>query len=312
MPDHPAHYRLGTARIGNDAVAVIETKTGIHRLATALAPLLATLPDRTTDARAVPASLLDLLDRWDAWQAILRRAADGPAPAGSPLDAASLTWLPPILFPRKLICIGTNYRDHMREMGITTDPEWPYAFLKPATNTMVGSGSAVRIPANTRMVDWEVELAVVIGRHARDIAAAEAPAHIAGYSVFNDLSARDWLARRPPVGIDWVLHKAFDGFAPMGPWITPAECAGDPRNLDLALTVNGITRQASNTARMVFDVYETVAHLSRVMTLEPGDVIATGTPAGVGFGQNPQIFLKPGDRIVASIQGLGTLETLMV
>ena len=159
------------------------------------------------------------------------------------------------------------------------------------------------------MVDWDAELAVVIGRRVRGVRGAAAVAAVAGYSVLNDVSARDWIADRPSLGIDWIMQKAFDGFAPMGPFITPAAFVPDPQALAMQLTVNGQVMQDSSTSRMVFGVREIVEHLAGIMTLEPGDIIATGTPAGVGHGRKPQLFLKPGDDVAVTIEGLGRLET---
>ncbi len=274
-----------------------------------IVPLIRLLPQRTNS----PNGLLDILQDWPVADIDIQRAVDaGRHLSSAALPERALRWLPPIVYPRKLICIGTNYHDHMKEMGVTETPAWPYSFLKPPTTTLVGSGAAVVIPRGTTQTDWEIELAVIIGRkahHCRGPAAMEA---IAGYSVFNDISVRDWLAKRPAVGIDWMLHKAFDGFGPLGPWLTPVSHVRDPQNLAMALDVDGVAMQRSNTAQMVFGIQALVEHLSAIMTLEPGDVIATGTPAGVGFGRKPQTFLKPGDVITATIEGLGTLTTTMV
>ncbi|MEM7345070.1 MAG: fumarylacetoacetate hydrolase family protein, partial [Chloroflexota bacterium] len=179
------------------------------------------------------------------------------------------------------------------------------------TTTLVGSEVEVQIPTQSTMVDWEAELAIVIGQRCRQVRGEAALAAVAGYSIINDLSARDWIASAPPVGIDWIMQKAFDGFCPMGPFITPAEFVTDPDNLQLSLTVNGVLKQDSNTANLVFSVQQMVEHLASIMTLEPGDVIATGTPAGVGYSRKPQEFLKPGDEMIVEIEGLGQLVTRM-
>ncbi len=222
-----------------------------------------------------------------------------------------MRWLPPILYPRKLVCLGANYTDHVDEMK-AAPLKVPYAFLKPPTTTLTGSGSDVTLLRQARMNDWEVELAVVMGRRAKDVTEGDALDYVAGYAVINDVSARDWIADKPEVGIDWVMQKAPDGYAPMGPMITPAAFVPDPQVLDLELTVNGQVMQKSNTSRMVFTVRQIIAHLSRFLTLEPGDVIATGTPSGTGYGRKPQVFLKPGDVARATISGLGTLENRFV
>jgi len=209
------------------------------------------------------------------------------------------------------VCIGTNYHDHLREMGTPVTPEYPYSFLKPVSTGMVASGASVGLPARSRMVDWEAELAVVIG-------STPAPDDesimdcISGYTVLNDLSARDWIRNKPEVGIDWVMQKAYDGFSPVGPIFTPAEFVIDPQNLTIQCWVNNDLKQDSNTSQMVFGVEAILSHLAGIMTLLPGDVIATGTPAGVGFGARPQQFLKGGDTVTVEIEGLGRLVTHFV
>ncbi|MBA2284473.1 MAG: fumarylacetoacetate hydrolase family protein [Ktedonobacteraceae bacterium] len=269
-----------------------------------------------------PTSLMHMMEQWAYWREKLPRMVEyffaHPEESASSiaLNEEELRWLPPLLYPRKLICIGTNYTDHIAEMGGGgRRPAHPYSFLKPPTTTLVGSGTAITLPEHARLIDWEVELAVVIGQRVHNVRGNAAMQAVAGYSVLNDVSARDdlrdWLANpiMSPVGIDWVVSKALDGFAPMGPMITPAEFVADPQDLRLTLTVNGQIKQDSTTANMVFSVQEIIEHLSTVMTLEPGDVIATGTPAGVGFARKPQEFLQSGDSMVAEVEGLGRLET---
>ena len=262
-----------------------------------------------------PVTLARILDDWSRWKERLPGAVDDAFARGEkdrPLGEVAggeIRWLPPVAYPRKLICIGTNYKDHIAEMGIDTLPKYPYAFLKPATTTLIGSGEALTIPEQSEMVDWEAELAVVIGQRARGVRGEAAMAAVAGYAPLNDVSARDWISEPTLVGIDWVMQKAFDGFTPMGPLITPAEFVPDPDDLSISLSVNGEKKQDSSTANMVFPVQEIVEHLAGIMTLEPGDVIATGTPAGVGYGMEPRQFLKPGDHMTVEIESLGTLET---
>ena len=217
------------------------------------------------------------------------------------------------MYPNKLICLGANYNDHNTEMDNTKPLKFPYCFLKPPTTTLVGSGEIVHLPEYAKMIDWEVELAVVIGQKVRHVRGEAAMASIAGYSILNDISARDWVPKEEHsyFGLDWVMSKDFDGAAPMGPFITPAEFVQAPQALTLTLAVNGQVKQHSNTASMVFSIQEIIEHLTTIMTLEPGDVIATGTPSGVGYGRKPPEFLRPGDRMVAEIEGLGRLETEM-
>ena len=269
-----------------------------------------------------PISLMRMMEQWAYWRDKLPQmvgyffAHPQEHQTSIVLQEEELQWLPPLLFPRKLICIRTNYTDHIAEMGGGGGrPSHPYSFLKPPTTTLVGSGATITLPEHLQLIDWEVELAVVIGQRAHNVRESAALQAIGGYSVLNDVSARDelrgWLANpsKSPVGIDWVVSKALDGFAPMGPMITPAEFVADPQKLRLTLTVNGQIKQDSTTANMVFSVQEIVEHLTTVITLEPGDVIATGTPAGVGFARKPQEFLRSGDYMVAEVEGLGRLET---
>lgn len=268
------------------------------------------------EIRELPASLLEVIEDWSYWNETLTQVVNTlfanrseHAFADALIREEELQWLPPLMYPRKLICIGTNYRDHIAEMGVAKLPKYPYSFLKPPTTTLIGSGTPLQLPERAKQVDWEAELAVIIGQKARDVRGEDALKYVAGYSLLNDVSARDWIAEAPPVGIDWVMQKAFDGFAPMGPLITPALFVPDPQQLHITLTVNGQIKQDSTTANMVFSVQEVIEHLTSIMTLEPGDVIATGTPAGVGHGKKPPEYLKAGDTIIVAIEGLGQLET---
>ena len=264
-----------------------------------------------------PNSLLQMMQQWSYWKEKLPQiieywfAHSEKDNLQGQLNAAEIRWLPPLMYPNKLICLGANYSDHNAEMGNMTRSKYPFTFLKPPTTTLVGSGETVALPEYARMIDWEVELAVIIGKKAHQVRGEEAMACIAGYSVFNDISARDWVPAEEQsfMGFDWVMLKGFDQSAPMGPYITPSEFVPDPQALALTLTLNDQVKQKANTANMVFSVQEIVEHLARVMTLEPGDVIATGTPSGVGFGRKPQEFLKSGDLMIAEIEGLGRLET---
>ncbi len=265
----------------------------------------------------IPTSLLSMMLQWPHWREKLPQIVeywfahceeDG---LQGQLHKDEIRWLPPLMYPNKLLCLGANYSDHNTEMGNMTRSKYPFSFLKPPTTTLVGSGELVMLPEYAKMIDWEVELAVIIGKKTHRVQGEEVMASIAGYSILNDISARDWVPKEEQsfMGFDWVMLKGFDGAAPMGPYITPAEFVPDPQALALSLSVNGQVKQNSNTAHMVFSVREIVEHLARVMTLEPGDIIATGTPSGVGFGRKPPEFLKSGDHMVAEIEGLGQLET---
>jgi 2,4-diketo-3-deoxy-L-fuconate hydrolase len=206
----------------------------------------------------------------------------------------------PICRPSKIVCIGLNYRDHAAETGQEV-PREPVIFLK-ATSSLSGPNDQVVIPLGSTKLDWEVELAFVIGRKARYVARRDALDHIAGYVLHNDYSERAFQLER---GGQWVKGKSADTFAPLGPFLATRDEIPDPGHLDLWLTVNGATRQKSNTEQMVFGVSDLVSYVSQFMTLLPGDVISTGTPPGVGLGMNPPAYLKPGDVVALGIQGLG-------
>jgi 2,4-didehydro-3-deoxy-L-rhamnonate hydrolase len=206
----------------------------------------------------------------------------------------------PICRPSKIVCIGLNYRDHAAETGQEV-PREPVIFFK-ATSSLSGPNDQVVIPLGSTKLDWEVELAFVIGREARYVAKRDALDHIAGYVLHNDYSERAFQLER---GGQWVKGKSADTFAPLGPFLATRDEIPDPGHLDLWLTVNGATRQKSNTEQMVFGVSDLVSYVSQFMTLLPGDVISTGTPPGVGLGMHPPAYLKPGDVVALGIQGLG-------
>ncbi|MDX1905697.1 MAG: fumarylacetoacetate hydrolase family protein [Bacteroidia bacterium] len=207
---------------------------------------------------------------------------------------------PPVARPSKLICIGLNYADHARESGAKIPAE-PIVFMK-ATSAICGPYDTVIIPPGSEKLDWEVELAVVIGRQTRYVSEADADHYIAGYVLHNDLSERAWQLER---GGQWVKGKSGDTFAPLGPFLTTADEIPDPQSLDLWLSVNGVRCQNSNTREMIFPVRYLVSYLSQFMTLLPGDIISTGTPHGVGMGMNPPQYLKPGDVMELGVAGLG-------
>jgi len=234
----------------------------------------------------------DGISRLAAWAR--GRAATAPrVPAAERLG-------PPIVRPSKIVCIGLNYADHARETGAKI-PDEPIIFFK-ATTALCGPNDDLVLPRGSVKTDWEVELAVVIGRRARYVAREDALAHVAGYVLHNDYSERqDQLER----GGQWSKGKSQDTFAPLGPFLATPDEAGDVHDLPMWLTVNGETRQQSSTKQMVFDVPTLVAYLSRFMSLLPGDVISTGTPPGVGLGFNPPVFLKAGDVVELGIEGLG-------
>ncbi|MCG5540488.1 MULTISPECIES: fumarylacetoacetate hydrolase family protein [unclassified Halorhodospira] len=230
------------------------------------------------------------------------------------VTAEALTFLAPLPQPpRNIMCLGLNYADHARESQQAKGdelalPEAPVVFTK-ATTTVAGPYADFLLdPAVTRELDWEVELGVVIGRGGRHIPESEALQHVFGYTVINDLSARDLQFRHK----QFFLGKSVDGSCPMGPWITTADAVPDPHGLALSCQVNGTTQQQSHTGEMVFSIPAVIATLSRVMTLVPGDIIATGTPAGVGFARTPPRFLQAGDIVTCDVEGLGTLRNRIV
>ncbi|PNR68294.1 fumarylacetoacetate hydrolase family protein [Xanthomonas oryzae] len=200
----------------------------------------------------------------------------------------------------KFICVGLNYADHAAESGMEV-PKMPILFMK-ATTAVCGPNDTVIIPRGSVKSDWEVELGVVIGDVARDVSVDEALNHVAGYAVINDLSEREFQLEH---GGQWVKGKSADTFGPIGPWLVTRDEIADPQNLSMWLEVNGHRYQNGSTRTMVFGVAELVSHISRYMTLMPGDVISTGTPPGVGLGQKPPVYLKPGDVMELEIEGLG-------
>jgi 2-keto-4-pentenoate hydratase/2-oxohepta-3-ene-1,7-dioic acid hydratase in catechol pathway len=265
---------------------------------------------------SLPASMLGLIDLGcpglDALRACLE-AAQGRHKPSTATDLANVRLLAPIPRPRKNIFgIGLNYVEHVAESAASLDtskdlPKQPVVFSKPPT-TVIGPGDAIEHNAKmTKQLDWEVELAVIIGTTARRVARQDALAHVFGYSIMIDVSARD--NRRAG---QWIFSKGMDSYAPFGPVIVTADEIPDPQGLDLWLTVNGVEKQRSNTRHMLFKVDELIADISTGITLEPGDIIASGTPEGVGAGRVPQEWLKPGDVVVGHVQGIGTLRNPVV
>jgi 2-keto-4-pentenoate hydratase/2-oxohepta-3-ene-1,7-dioic acid hydratase in catechol pathway len=271
------------------------------------------------------ATTLDVLNDWEVAQALLDKAATKAKESkikGIRVEQAQL--LAPVLYPSAIFCAGANYVDHRQEMAavrkIEPDPDprtlglKPWHFIK-ASRSVVGTQSTIPLPAHSRMVDWEAELAAVIGRPAKNVPLNKALNYVAGYTVANDLSARD-LSIRPhvsdtsPFRYDWVGQKSFDGACPVGPWIVPAGEIVDPQNLGIKLWINEILKQDSNTSKMIFSVADQIAHLSTRITLHPGDLILSGTPGGVGSARGE--FLKTGDVVRVWIEGIGTLTNTLV
>jgi 2-keto-4-pentenoate hydratase/2-oxohepta-3-ene-1,7-dioic acid hydratase in catechol pathway len=236
----------------------------------------------------------------DALDLVARALDRADLLARRPLGSVRLT--APVPRPGKIICIGLNYRQHAAETGIPL-PEYPVVFAKFG-NTVVGPHEPIVIPAVTEQVDYEGELGVVIGGRVRDLPLSRALTSVAGYMAFNDVSARDYQSRVS----QWTTGKSFDTFAPMGPALVMADEVEDPQNVDLEVTIADEVLQSANTGDMIFTVAELITYLSSVMTLEPGDVIATGTPSGVGMARTPPRWLRPGEVVKVKLSGIGTLE----
>lgn len=252
---------------------------------------------------AVQGSMRAFLEIGEPALAVARRALESEAAAIRLSDAHLLA---PVGDPEKIVCVGQNYRDHCEEQNQPI-PERAILFAK-YPSAIIGPGAHIELPSISRQVDYEAELAFVIGRRGRHIPEQRADEHIAGYMCLNDVSARDIQFADK----QWVRGKTFDTFAPTGPWLVTPEEVGDPQSLDISLTLNGNEMQRSNTRNLVFGVRFLVAYISAVVTLRPGDIITTGTPGGVGVFRSPQVFLKPGDEVSVTIQRIGTLTNTVV
>jgi 2-keto-4-pentenoate hydratase/2-oxohepta-3-ene-1,7-dioic acid hydratase in catechol pathway len=227
-------------------------------------------------------------------------------PAGATVPLASVKILAPIPRPPKFICVGLNYRDHAIESNMAI-PKVPTIFSK-FSNTVIAPGENIVLPKQSTTPDYEAEFAFVIGTGGRHIAAENWKDHVFGYTIVNDVSARDIQLATS----QWLMGKTFDTFAPMGPYLVTADEIADPHNLKIGLSIDGVVLQDSNTKELIFKIPELIAFLSSVFTLEPGDVVSTGTPAGVGFARKPPRLLQPGDNVVVSIEGLGELRNPVV
>jgi acylpyruvate hydrolase len=249
----------------------------------------------------IPADIFLLLSAGASALGLVREALVS-AEAGMFVPESDVTLLAPVPHPNKILCIGHNYQGHIGP-GQTELPEYPNFFCKTA-NVITGHQHPILVPRVTSQMDYEAELAVVIGVRAHDIPEAEAMDHVAGYSIFNDVSARDYQKRTS----QWLLGKSFDTFGPLGPALVTKDEVPNPHCLDLELTVNSVPKQRANTRDLIFSVPFLVSYLSQVMTLDPGDIIATGTPAKLPEAANPQRFLEPGDVVEITIEKLGTLR----
>lgn len=314
------HMRLVSFRNGSEARVGVVRGQSVVDVNRAYALLLWSLDIARADAHAdaaAPSSMLDFLEGGEETLQATREAVEF---IGESLRSkASRDWLraegvvrrfadaellAPIPRPGKILCLGLNYKDHAKESGHAL-PKEPVVFTKAPT-AVIGPGDAIQIPRATKEVDYEVELAFVVGRECKDIPVEEAYNYVAGYTILNDVSGRDYQLKKD--GGQWHLGKSFDTFCPMGPWIVTRDEIPNPHRLDIRLRLNGKTMQHSNTRQLQFKVGAILEYLSRVFTLEPGDVIATGTPGGVGFVREPPRFLRRGDVVRLDIEKIGRLE----
>ena len=289
-------WSLATVDCDGMSVACMETGRGLFRLQPSL--------ERAGHPGAT--SVIALFDDWQTSLAALEKAATLLVDEDRVTPARRLA---PLLFPGKVLCAGANYFDHLAEMGMPgakKEEQRLFFFFKPARNAVVGEGATVHMPIGTKAMDWEVELAVVIGTRARNVSVDGAMAHVAAYTVAIDFSARDH-NRAPETfyKLDWVAGKANDTCCPLGPRLVPAAAIGNPQAIGLKLSVNGEVKQNGTSADMIFSIAEQISIASKIMTLDPGDVLLTGTPAGVGAPKGT--FLKVGDKVEAEIAGIGAL-----
>jgi 2-keto-4-pentenoate hydratase/2-oxohepta-3-ene-1,7-dioic acid hydratase in catechol pathway len=301
---------MGSFRLLNYERARGDARPGILAGGDAVVDLREALPDRRWAV-----STLAVLDAWEEALPVLHALADAPRAHAQRL--ADVKLLAPLLYPPAIYCTGANYMAHAEEMsaeasGVDKSTTQPYLFLKSGPHCVIGPGAEIRLPGVSKKVDWEAECAVVIGKPGRNIKVEDAMKHVAGYTIMNDLSARD-LSRRPDWprwNIDWFGHKNFETAAPLGPWITPADEIADIYACRLRLWVNQQNMQDTLVSGLIFNVAELIEYLSRRLTLRAGDVIATGTPSGVGRPRG--IFLKPGDKVRIELENVGVLENPVV
>lgn len=263
---------------------------------------------RYVDLKGADADLPMCLKQIVGEESLLARTASAFATGIQKKLFVTGTLLPPIPKPGKVICIGLNYRDHARESGAEIPTE-PVCFSK-FSSAINGPEMPIVLPAVAHKVDYEAELVAVIGTRGKNISAKEAHKHIAGYMNGHDVSARDWQLGRP--GGQWLMGKTPDTFAPIGPWLVTADEVTDPHALPIVLRINGETMQNSNTREFIFGIDTLIAHLSQLITLEPGDLLFTGTPPGVGAARKPPVYLKKGDVVEVEIEGLGILRNPVV
>ncbi|WP_446809450.1 fumarylacetoacetate hydrolase family protein [Methylomonas sp. 2BW1-5-20] len=251
----------------------------------------------------LPGNMLDFLAAGAPARQALQKLIDAD---GKRMPLSDVQLLAPIPRPGKLLGVGLNYADHIGETGMEK-PEYPTFFTKQST-CVIANGEAIHVPPVSDKVDYEGELAFVIGKRCKHVPVEQAHEVIAAYTICNDVTVRDWQQRTQT----WTLGKSFDTHGPLGPWLVTADEIADPHNLSLKTWVDDELRQNGNTSEMIFNCYELIAYLTQVMTLEPGDVISTGTPAGVGVKMKPRGYLKPGQTVRIEIQGIGTLSNPVI
>jgi acylpyruvate hydrolase len=256
----------------------------------------------------VPADIVALLEGGDAAMAAARAALENGADQAEHHAPADLELLPVVPRPPKIVCVARNYAEHAAEAKLDVLSE-PNLFIRFA-QSLIADGAPIQVPRVSKAVDWEAELAVIIGRGGRHVSKADALDHVAGYAIFNDVSIRDWQIKKPP--IQFGAGKNFDGSGPFGPDLVTADEIPDPGALAIELTVNGVVKQSSTTASMIFDVPTIIEFISTFTTLEPGDVIATGTPSGVGNFREPPEFLVAGDMVRITLEGVGVQENPVI
>jgi 2-keto-4-pentenoate hydratase/2-oxohepta-3-ene-1,7-dioic acid hydratase in catechol pathway len=278
-------------------LATLDTKDGIRVAAVSASGRYIDLQRTDPGLPKCPKSLLGMPDGLARAAAALQKGEQ----AGNHVEGRLLA---PIPQPGKVICIGLNYRDHAEESGLPIPTE-PVCFGK-FSSAVIGPEATIRLPRVSEKVDYEAELVVVIGKRGKNIPQNEALSHIAGYTNGNDVSARDWQIGRP--GGQWLMGKTPDTFAPIGPYLVTADEIANPNELGIQLRLNGQTLQNSSTRELIFKIDQLIAHLSQLMTLEPGDIIFTGTPPGVGMARKPPVFLKAGDVVEVEVAGLGVLK----
>src|SRR5215831_3663947 len=303
--------RLGTPRLGavvgeqiidlNAGYQYLQERAGIPRAHERAAVVL-------------PPNIIDFLTNGDESLAAARRVVEQVAKLESSALAGKgivygvkgVTLKAPVPRPPKLILVGLNYRDHAEEAKMKI-PEEPTLFSK-YPSVVIGPGEAIRMPKVSTQIDFEGEFAFVIGKGGKDIPKNEAINYVAGYTIVHDVSCRDYQMRTG----QWMVGKTFDTFAPMGPYLVLKDEIPDPHNLNLTTRLNGVVMQSSNTKHLIFNTFDLIAYMSQVFTLEPGDVVSTGTPSGVGFARKPPVFLKPGDEVAVEVEGIGTLMNPVV